>query len=292
MNDQGEVTTEFHEYGESHWRGNVLGRRDPLFLVPLVSNRVPDGRRGSIGIFVNSVPKSGTYFLEAAIGKVGVPQTRWHVGPDAVDDYWGMSDQDLHVNPISVRVRCDTRLVSEILHGCLAVGHVFDPVSIRRFRDRGAVVLSAVRDLRDVTVSMYRFKRDRVAPSAEAGDRLWRALDGQSALAAFLGWAAQRDFALVKRVAEATLEDRDAIVVRYEDLRRGHLSEEAAARLDAKSSGFAGALTGALIETLDRGTSTWSGKPSQWESMWSSDLDTFFTASGLRELNRRLGYER
>jgi len=69
---------------------------------------------------------------------------------------------------------------------------------INAYSDCGVKIISIKRNLRDVLVSMYRFKIAKVAPVDEK-DFLWRVLPDSRRFLGFLEYAAERDVSLSKK---------------------------------------------------------------------------------------------
>lgn len=293
--ESGEVTSRFQPCGESNaWLGTVEGRKWPLFLLPIV--KLDDIAEDSDGIrppsfFVNSIPKSGTYFVEAALQGLGIVSQRLHLsGRDVVDDYRGLPESQIHVAPEQTRLSCEVELVTALLRGEQVVGHVEHQHVIDAIRSQGVCVLSVVRNLRNVLASLMRFKLSKVA-ATNAIDTFWRELDDPQRTAAFLMFHAERDLAHIHAIADTMHRDSNGIVLRYEEICNGTISAGVAERLDAVRPGMAEEFKASAQKQYGQTTPTYSGNTSDWEQIWTPDLEHFFAASGLAEANRALGYE-
>lgn len=276
-NERDEVTNRLRHGEES----NVfLSDGAPfLYLLPLLSLPPTSGNHSLPPIFVNSIPKSGTYFLEAALSKLGAVPLRLHLASSFCHDYRGISEDEMHRHPDHHILPVPAGAIAHLMRsGDLAVGHVDNPVQLNEMSQAGVRVMHAIRDLRDVLVSLYRFKRSKVAPTSPA-DSHWRSLDPQCGFIAFLNRFETLDIALIFRSANTIIE-RSEPILRYENIIHGELP----AGLD----NFPG-LDEALREARGQPTSTLSDQDDH-ASPWSDAAEGFFQASGFAVLNERLGY--
>ncbi|WP_217245318.1 hypothetical protein [Burkholderia multivorans] len=203
----GSVTSRFRSCGTSGvWIGHVENKKWPLHLIPVVRLAPPAPPTGAdeprTAFFVNSIPKSGTYYVEAALRSAGVASQRLHLsGRDTVHDNRDLTDAEIHVAPSNVLINCEVELVTAMLQGEQVVGHVEHQWIIDRMRAQGVCVLSVVRDLRNVITSLFRFKKAKVAPT-DALDQFWRTLSGPGQVIGFLMQYAERDLAHIRTIAE------------------------------------------------------------------------------------------
>jgi hypothetical protein len=72
-NADNEITSRY-KYNGSVFLGEVEGEKHPLYLVPIIATSDFD-TVSAPKIFVNSIPKSGTYFVEAALTQAGCLHT-------------------------------------------------------------------------------------------------------------------------------------------------------------------------------------------------------------------------
>jgi hypothetical protein len=270
------------------WTGNWENHRWPLYLVPLIS-ALPGSSAGP-AFFVNSIPKAGTYFASAALEELGFRSQGLHlIGHDFVGDHRGLPPAEMFVPPDLVRLQCPAHLVAATCRSSHLVGHVEFQDKIDKMRALDMCVLSLARDLRAVTVSLYRYKLNKIAPT-DVMDAYWRRLGEDKRFIAFLYQFHDRDLRLIRAMAHMVLLDNEAIVLRYEDMLRGCIPNEVAERLDSYSSGLSEAFALALQNTRDRETPTFSGKASNWRDFWNHEIEDYFVSSGLAELNQKLGY--
>lgn len=295
----GRVTSRFRHAGEGVWTGRWEGQLRPLYLIPAISFPAP-GASGADSpaaawapMLVNTVPKSGTYFLEAALRDVGFTPLRVHLaGEQNVHDFRGLSDDQIHVDPWNQLLELPLNLVTRLLVGGeVVVGHVTSHAVINTARAQGVCVVSVVRNLRDVIASYLKFHVQKV-DATSAADRFWRSLDEKQQLAGFIARFGDNVLADTMQNAMMPCMDRDGILVRYEELTRGVISDEAQRRLSAfYPDDFVQKLTDALLGQLNMPNPTFSGKASRWADIWSDELEVYFDESGLKMVNAALGYE-
>jgi len=291
LDKYGNVSSTFKKFGEI-WLGHAEGSKWPYYLLPLITLKAAAKSQdfSNNGFFINSIPKAGTYFLEDALNKSGVQSVRLHLtGYDVVDDFRELRDEEIHVNPGRVRINCPVHLVTSILKGRAAVGHVEVADSILKMHDQGVTVFNLRRNLRDVLVSLYRFKYRKVTPFGDF-DLHWRAMSESSRFIAFLITYAQHEIAHIKAIAEMMLCDDQSINLTYEDMCVGHFNENIKGKLDAVQHGFADKLAAMLKAQYGVDNPTFSGNRSNWQQFWNEDVESFFNTSGLAQLNHRLGY--
>lgn len=290
---EGAVTSRFRYIAEGIWQGHVENKSFPLYLLPLLkTDRHSDsGEYRCSGFLVNSIPKSGTYFLEAALREAGIPPVRLHLsGTNIVDDYRQLSDDEVHVNPERCRVNFPVHLVTHLLQGRAAVGHIESSPMLDLIRQQQVCIFNLRRNLRDVLVSLYRFKYKKVKPCGEV-DGYWREMSEQSRFIAFLITYSTCDIAHIKEIALMMLSDEESIPVKYEEMCSDSFSEEVKAKLDGLKPGFSQQLSAGLMAQYGKKNPTFSGTRSNWQDYWSEDAEKYFVISGLKEINIQLGYE-
>jgi hypothetical protein len=263
-----------------------------LYLLPeLELEDRPAAPPGLPAVVVNTIPKSGTYFMEAALATLGFRPTRLHLAAKSCHGNRGIADADIHIAPQNRQINVPAGAIALIMQrGDLAVGHIDDPAELASIRDAGVTIIQCVRDLRDVVLSLFRFKRSVVAP-VSAADLLWRSLPEREGFLAFLCYAADRDIDYIARVAKAILACPDT-VIRYEDVASGPVSDDAVSRLAQTLSIGQDAARMALTTGQSIPTSTSSGQRARYDDVWSGPVQSFFESTGLAELNEALGYGR
>ncbi len=108
-------------------------------------------------LFINSVPKSGTYLLSEILKRAGLHQTYWHVAEEGYDDYNRLSFAEGRRTPEMGRtLQPIAQTLANVGDGAFAVGHLrCKPATIAALTPFQVVFLS--RDLRECLVSFVRF---------------------------------------------------------------------------------------------------------------------------------------
>lgn len=276
--------------------GHVENSRYPLHLVPVIQLEPPAvPRPRAAGVFINSIPKSGTYFAEAAFSLAGFPALRLHLNgiTGEIIDWRDIADEDVH-RLENRAIKLPPSLLAPLLGGGSIVGHVAHTPLIDCFEREGVLVVHLVRNLRDQMLSNYRaLTEKRIAVGAFESFCLQQPLaDGLRMFYAYHHGrcSARPEFDLTRRIVEMLSCLPQAIVLRYEDFSRGVIPADVAARLDDAIPGLASELRTAFLAAKARPTPTLSTAGSNWRAVWSDNLEAFFEATGLDELNRRLGY--
>lgn len=263
---------------------------DKTFLLPTLVLGEPTGPLLDYPpILVNSIPKAGTYLVSGVLRSMGGASIGLHLGSHTYDDNRGIGDREMHRAPQSRRHAMAASTVLALLaRGEYAVGHIEDGGQLATIDGLGVVRLNCARDLRDVLVSLYRFKLNRVDP-LDAKDRLWRTLPEESRFQGFLLQYAESDIAHLTAVASSMAGTTGALI-RLENLLSGNLSDETKEALNVVGVGFMESFDRELPSVLGAPTSTYSGKPSDHRAYWTPETQQFYEESGLAEVNRSLGY--
>jgi len=279
LDGAGAVTSRLRHYPDA----NVFladGASD-LHLLPLLTLAPALDRVALRPLIINSIPKSGTYFAEAAAVLLGAVPLRLHLFAHFCHDYRGVPEDEMHRTPDARVIGAPAGAVAALMRpGDVVVGHIDDPARLDEVAGAGVQLLHMVRDLREVLISLYYFKKTRVNPVSPA-DTAWRTLPPAAGFVAFLCRFEALDIAHIARMAEVILT-RPEPVLRYEDAVRGIVPPGLP---DALHAG----LGAALQEVRGRPTATLSCRNRE-EVLWSDAAEGFFAASGLKALNARLGY--
>ena len=77
-----------------------FSRKAGLYLLPVLemARSAPRPEAGP-ALLINTIPKSGTYLLEAAAAQAGWSRTRLHLPAHFLDDFRGVADTDMHAAP-------------------------------------------------------------------------------------------------------------------------------------------------------------------------------------------------
>ncbi|MCM2291808.1 sulfotransferase domain-containing protein [Allorhizobium sp. BGMRC 0089] len=287
----GHVTSRFRQSGDRVFLGHVENRLWPLYLVPALTLEKPAGAPDLPPVFINSIPKSGTYFLEAAFARIGYKPTRLHLGgQDTVDDYRNMADAEIHVAPEMSRLNLPVTMVTALMQrGQIMVGHIEHAHVIEEMKRQGILVIHAIRDLRAVLYSLYRFKLGKVMPVDDM-DRYWRTLDGEARLTAFIQYYHGRDLEHIRHMAQMMVSYFAEDVLRYEDCCNGVIGDRVARMLDESFAGMSINFSNALRQQVGQETPTSATSHSSWEKMWNDNIQNYFEFSGMKGLNEALGY--
>lgn len=295
FNQDNHPTSSFSkEEGGLVFTGYSAGSLWPVCLIPILTLDDCAVRNENFPpVMINSIPKSGTYFLESVFAQLGWNSTRLHLLTGGViDDNRGIADEMMHVKPEAVRRFCSLECLCALLQPSdMMVGHIHATDEINLLRSHGCLDVSIIRNLRDVLVSFYRFKKTKAKP-AKLSDELWRTMDGEiGQFLGFLSYFSDKDLESVGLIAKSMLDDPHATVLRYEDVIAGAISDEFAGTLNGIEDGLAVRFSETLKAKLYTPNSTYSGKISQWQHFWDARVEHYFADSGLLALNHRLGYE-
>lgn len=287
------------------FHGSTLGLNNLLYLREVLALARPGNQSPALprrpAILVNSVPKSGTYFLQRAFQELGFRPSDLHLGNTCLHDNRGLArDAGIHRAPWDREVAVDVRLLAPLLApGSVTVGHIDDPNVVQAFIEANVVVIHVVRDLRSILWSLFSFKLAVVEPRDDA-DRHWRSCP--SLLEQFMGFLAyswNRDIQHISNCCRAFANLHDVPVLRYEDLVTGNLPEPTRERLEEQLQGsggvsaFLGALTAvrhAPTPTLSQALPGLSHVTDDQEAEIRRLINALVAGSALAEVNALLGY--
>jgi hypothetical protein len=281
-NGAGEVTARLRYFPDANCF--FADDRSRFYLLPVLERDEPAPERElGVTVVINSIPKSGTYFMEAALRHLGGVPFRVHLLAHICDDYRNTPESEMHRNSPLHRVCVPGGAVAHLLRpGDVAVGHVMDSAELDEIAGCGVRMLHCVRDLREVLVSLFRFKKARVAPVCEE-DAAWRTLDDETGFLQFLNFNMTHDIPFLAQMA-AVILIRSEPVLRFEDALRGQVPADIAALLGGEP------FVQALRVVRGKPTSTYSGSSVHYGRFWSEAAEAVFQSSGLATLNRELGY--
>lgn len=216
-------------------------------------------------IFVNSIPKSGTYLLAAILEEMGFSFTQWHVFGDFCDDYSRLPMSEARSHPERCRIRRPIeRTIASLLPGQVAVGHV--PFTERtRSALQGCFVILLGRDLRECLVShmnwQLRTGRDQ---------RGWTRVAGkQERFLEYLRIVGRGFVAQAQKIA-AWHATADCVLMK-DDLVKSATISQLANRLHCVPDPCA------VSRALNRVTLT-RVSPAPWREYWSEDAERWFAA--------------
>jgi hypothetical protein len=282
----GKVTSCLKRHSSAMWLGRFFPGRLPAMLVSALHHEGPG--TASPTIIVNSIPKSGTYFLTAALEAAGLTKSGLHIsGRRGVVVNSGLPESQWHRNPALQFLDLPVELVPLIARGAVTPAHVEHYDVVARMRKYGIHVLHVKRNLRDVLLSLYQFKLNRVDPIS-ALDRSWRELPETQRLCGFLYFYAERDVPHIRAMAMHVAKESS---LSYDDMILGRVSDSAKPALEAIRPGLSDHIADCLRGVTDAPTSTLSNVRSDWTSVWTDEIEAVFAATGLKEANHLLGYE-
>lgn len=286
-------------HGASVGVNNRLYLREAIALEPSSLLEPNDLLRPTA--IVNTVPKSGTYWLQKVLIELGFRPTDLHLGNDLVDDNRGLvRDPSIHRAPSLRRIPLSISVLRSLLPpGSISVGHIDDVAILEDLAAGGCFLLYVVRDLRAILWSLYRFKLAAVDPVDEQ-DRHWRTRETElERFMDFLIYQLQHDLIHIANCFRAFALLKDVPVFRYEDLRMGHISGDSEAYLQRHLRGCGGceAFRAALVATRDQPTPTLSealpesaAMPSEQRAEIRRLTDAVIAGSPLAEVNALFGY--
>lgn len=266
----------------------------PLCLIPILDmTSLEWTTEKPYKFFINTVPKSGTYFFEKALKEIGFKQSRLHLSPFFVDDYRLVPEADIHKYPEKVRIDnipADI-IIKALPFGNISVGHVDHADILNKISNQTDVIsLSVIRDLRDILVSLYHFKLHKVK-SKSIEDDLWKKISNEKdRFYAFLSFYANKDLIHIKNTFSIMINSENSILVKYEDMEKGILSIHATEYIDSFESGLAKRIKNSLLSNNRSASPTLSQKRADWHSYWSGDIQNFFEDFGFSALNIQAGY--
>jgi hypothetical protein len=281
----GSPTCRLEAQSASVWLGKAVDSRFPVMLVSALHH---DATGLPPSIIVNSIPKAGTYFFLAALARAGFPNSGLHLsGHRSVHDYRGLSLIEMHRVPNQRLLDLPVELAACITPGCSTPAHIEFGETVAAMRDNGLHVVHLKRDLRDVVISLYRFKLERVAPTDEL-DHTWRTFPEPERLCLFLVHFARSDLAAIRDMAKLVASES---ALDFEDMLAARIPVAIAAVFDAICPGLSSRLETELSNVRDHPTSTLSSARSRWQDDWTDQVQKLFVALGLEAANKLLGYD-
>ena len=235
-------------------------------------------------LFVNTLPKSGTYFIGGILSALGYQDIEIQSHPNDFFDYREKSNDDKLFFRRNYKVALPyTAQVGLVLPGQYLLSHIDEP-TFRSSIGQNRALLS-IRDLRYSFISAFRFNYFRnnqvhadILTSANLCDAIKSPL-GKFIINIAKGMVALKD---------------DFPVIRFEDLiSRDIKTVEPALRVisDATASSME-AVFEAQKKVLDTETHTYSGQHSRMGDFWTPEVEELFVSAGGDVINEELGYPR
>jgi len=254
----------------------------------------PASCRSAGRVLVCSIPKAGTYLLAAILKELGLEDTRLHISREEASIHHQGSLEQHRTLPEKYRFKLPVQdTVPQIGPNQYAVSHLpFDLDTEVLCRNLRALYIK--RDLRDCVVSFMRFVIDTGRDNCTSSDWI-KAPEGSERLARFLEeyrWY----FDLWVAPTLGWQMAPNVITVAFESLMGdfGRSDQLQTLSLICRHIGLQPDQIdmGSVIDAaLNTSTMTWSGRRSNREQIWSTEVESLFSRFGGKALNRQLGYE-
>lgn len=264
------------------WFGRHERRVYPMYLIPVLSYTPHENAQHLPPVVINAIPKAGTHLCEAILTELGfesgATMFSWEnlVDDFQHEDYLEIEDEEGSrgkICPLDVAI-------GAIPNGTMVLSHATIGDWIERSLDLGVHHIHCIRNLRDVLISLYRWKMRGVQEELTLADFL-----------SFLEADQSADVALVAKTAQNILAHGLERAVRYEDLTSTN-ADSTGTRVLARSLGLPeNEVAAALACAVNRNTTTYNPIHSDHSQFWSNDLELFFNSSGLADINHALGFQ-
>ena len=218
----------------------------PHYLRPVFKLPPPARRLRRSPVFINTVPKSGTYLMALALQKMGYTNSELHVSDNSLHDNRGVPESSIHWNPAAREVPVPAHAVASLLQpGEFCVGHLNSEDRMRAVMRSNVHLVNLLREPCSQLVSMYIFQKKKVQPTAEVA--LWHDMPPEIGFPAFLLSSP------VQRWLEQMIIIRDNFrFLRLEDVRAGVVP-----RLTWRRLGLPANTGNAVTAALGQPTSTY-----------------------------------
>ncbi|MBV7377764.1 sulfotransferase domain-containing protein [Maritimibacter dapengensis] len=246
------------------------------YLTPQLALDPAEGTSLMPPVFVNTLPKAGTYLVAKALSNIGYQSLDLHVMDSVVHDNRGVDEADIHFDPWSRELPVSARAVAALIRrGEFAVGHLSDQHEMQAFANQRVRLINVIREPRSMLLSFFTFVQAKVKPSAE--QELWAGMDGIDAFKAFLlcqpidRWLGQ---------TQTMAEHFDCL--RYEDLKAGKVARKAV------GTALSTKLGGGLKSALGQKTATFIEGDRDASHEWFRDpqIAAYLEARGVNDVSR------
>ncbi|WP_257538993.1 hypothetical protein [Sphingobium sp. CFD-1] len=282
ISSSGLISSRYNSLGNGMiWIGRHERRLYPMYLIPVLSYRPINAASHLPPAVINSIPKSGTHLCEKILLELGFESgATMFTWEDVVDDFQHEDTLELEDKEGSRGKICPLQVaVGAIPNGTVVMAHASSPSWIVSAFEAGTRHVHCIRNLRDVLISLYRWKRRGANCSHDLGDFL-----------EFLRSEAEADLTLVERSATAILSHGKGRTVRFEDLASPESAKRGAVVL-ARAFGLPlEDINAAIARAQGAKTTTYNAVRSDHHTFWNDDVEEFFEHRGLAQLNRKLGY--
>lgn len=282
ISSTGLISSRYNSLGNGQvWIGRHEGKLYPMYLMPVLSYRPSNSAPYLPPAIVNSIPKSGTHLCEKILRELGFESgATMFTWEEVLDDFQHEDIHELGDEEGSRGKICPLEVaVGAIPNGTVAMAHASSPSWIMSAFEAGVRHIHCVRNLRDVMISLYRWKRRGSDQPQDLEDFL-----------EFLRTDAEADLILIERCATTILTHGKGRTVRFEDLASPERAKCGAVVLTRVFGLPLEDIHAAVLRAQGAETTTYNAVPSDYRSFWDKDIEAFFEQSGLAELNRKLGY--
>ena len=280
----GRVTSRYRHYGpENIWIGHHERSLYPMYLMPVLSYSPNLAKRHMPPLLINSVPKSGTHFAQQIAMELGfqsgATMLTWERNVDDFQ-YEGRADIDDERPGARGKICPLDVAVAAIPNGTVVLSHAVNPVWIGAQGVSGLSVIHCIRDLRDVLISLYR----------------WKIKKGDSAnipamsIDTYLQEEAGSDIELLRQSAANIIAHGHDNVIRYEELMKRKPSGKLVDTLMRVTNATKSKVEQAIATARNKPAATFTAHHSDFRKVWTDGLQTYFEESGLEALNLQLGY--
>ena len=245
----------------------------------------PEGSESKYAVNAITLPKSGTFFLDAILAKLGFQSINIiKLINDTIEDNRDGA-KTVHTMPFDL-------LTELVMPGQFCIGHGFGQQIVdARLNNK---LLLTIRDLRHMLVSWVRYTTSSVKSHSEPIPSL--STISPEYIISFLGeWPGRINAVKLAAKTAAELVQRDkAHIVRFEELSSTDPDiMRPAVQAIALATGYdAERVRAAIDDVRQTPTATYSGKYTTIDGLWTQELETYFIENGWDVLNEQLGYPR
>jgi hypothetical protein len=241
-------------------------------------------------VFINSIPKSGTHLINAALSKIGfTPADLMIIGENTVGDLRNLDDDNMFKYPWSTALKFPHELLLPMYNNNVIMGHIEFQHIIDNIKRNNINVITSIRDLRDVLLSLYKFKRDVFGLTLEESE--WKKTTGTKHFKLFLETYHKKDLLHIRRIARMVIADKNKTVLRYENCIKGIVPKHVKNTINSWSPELGNKIEHALQSQINTKTATLSKVRSNWKTDWNNIFEEYYYNNDMDILNKQLGYE-
>jgi hypothetical protein len=288
-----EVTSQFKYFEDKNsYIGSIRDGKQLLYLLPVISFPENNNLKGvqKPSIFVNTVPKSGTYLLNSALKNAGYKSSDiMLIGRTIVSDLRNISEENYFKQPKKTTLKLPCELTIPLFNKNVITGHIEYMSILDEMRKNNMFVLTLVRDLRNVLLSLFKFKKDVFELQEE--EKIWATFAGKELFEKFIEFYHDKDLEHIRNIVKMTLFDPKKIIIHYENCVRGFIPNDVTGKLNEWSPDLGNQLAKSFLNTVNKKTATLSPIRSDWKTGWNDVFEKYYHTSGLAQLNKLLGYD-